>query len=593
MAPATQSHKRKPQKPQLVVGSTVSATSHTTLDNRRVRTRISTLSQAATPASTISEEFWADDLPTNEARHSTSFSYQLGDESLEPQTLDLTDDGITVQIHNPASSKKTYRPLQEWWPKIDEYLAENLRREGRGAQKNYARCPGPDCPDTRLHQNHAGCDGAPEWRCVDQACFGEQLYCSECIVEMHKLHPTHFVEKWNGTHFVRRRTWLQELGLVIQLGHPPGVVCPYGESAAHDFVLYDLSGVHELSVRFCGCRSGEDNERTERRVQLLRACWWPATVHLPNTCVTFGALRLFQLLNCLGKLSAYDFLRGLELFTSNDGLDTPPVSLPFRFYEKFLRESAHCHLWDLQDRRRPFMCVMRQWREVKRHKRAKRGHAEGGVFATGQGELALQCRACPQPGWNLPEGWENIDPFFRFLYCVFLAVDANFRLSNRDVSSEAADPLMGDGWGYFCKRYGEDGYNAHVAKHANEEELSNCSGFQAISQANSRRTRGLRATGVVGVICGRHNMWRANGVGDLQIGERQCNVDYVVLSAVLSFALLLLIISYDIACQYSVNFWRRMHDLPSRLHLKLREQDVWWKIPNFHLPAHKRKCHSL
>jgi hypothetical protein len=29
-----------------------------------------------------------------------------------------------------------------------------------------------------------------------------------------------------------------------------------------------------------------------------------------------------------------------------------------------------------------------------------------------QGELALQCRACLQPGWNLPENWENIDPFY-------------------------------------------------------------------------------------------------------------------------------------------------------------------------------------
>ncbi|KAK7052704.1 hypothetical protein R3P38DRAFT_2432528, partial [Favolaschia claudopus] len=436
------------------------------------------------------------------------------------------------------------------------------------------------------HGRHVGCDGAPEWRCVDQACFGEQLYCSQCIVEMHKLHPTHFVEKWDGTHFVRKRSWLQQLGLVVQLGHPPGVVCPYGESAAHDFVLYDLSGVHELSVRFCGCRTRATGEKIERRVQLLRACWWPATVHLPNTCVTFGALRLFQLLNCMGKLSAYDFLRGLELFTNNDGLDPPP------------------------DRRRLFMYVVRQWREVKRHKRAKRGHHEGGVFATGQGELALQCRACPQPGWNLPEGWENIDPFFRwvslslgvreigliqvyrYLYCMFLAVDANFRLSNHDVSSEAADPLMGDGWGYFCKRHGEDGYNTHVAKHANEEELSNCSGFQAMFQANSKRTKGLRATGVVGVICGRHNMWRPNGLGDLQVGERQCNVDYVLLSAVVSFALLLLIVSYDIACQYSVKFWQRMQGLPERLHLQLGEDDVWWKIPYFHLPAHKRKCHS-
>jgi hypothetical protein len=59
------------------------------------------------------------------------------------------------------------------------------------------------------------------------------------------------------------------------------------------------------------------------------------------------------------------------------------------------------------------MLIMRQWREVKRMKRFKRGHTEGGVRATEQGELALKCRACPQPGWNLLDDWEKIDSFYR------------------------------------------------------------------------------------------------------------------------------------------------------------------------------------
>jgi hypothetical protein len=59
------------------------------------------------------------------------------------------------------------------------------------------------------------------------------------------------------------------------------------------------------------------------------------------------------------------------------------------------------------------MHIVRQWREVKRHKRFKRGHDAGGVCGTGQGELALKCCACPQLGWNLPDDWEEIDPLFR------------------------------------------------------------------------------------------------------------------------------------------------------------------------------------
>ncbi|KAJ7747398.1 hypothetical protein B0H14DRAFT_3097038 [Mycena olivaceomarginata] len=299
------------------------------------------------------------------------------------------------------------------------------------------------------------------------------MYCLWCIVAVHVQHPTHFLE-WNGTNFVRGRRWLQELGLRVQLGHPPGVVCPYRQVAAHDFVLYDLTGVHEMSVDFCGCpRDAQPNSPPEeRRTQLLRACWWPATITVPNTCTMFHVLRHFQIINCLGKLSAYDFLRGLKMCTNHDGLDKPP------------------------------------WREVKHHKRAKRGHNKGGIAATKQGELAIPCRACPQPGWNLPPNWENIDPFYRY-----------------------------------------DGYYAHIAKHVDEEEISNCSGFRAMFLANSKRVRC--------VTCSRHNMWCANGIGDLQ---------------------------------YVIKFWECMAMMPEAMHLKLPPVNNWWMVPNFHLPDHVTKC---
>ncbi|KAJ7860607.1 hypothetical protein B0H14DRAFT_3084801 [Mycena olivaceomarginata] len=496
------------------------------------------------------------------ARHSEDFSYQLGDTSLESQPDEPADDGINVVVVQSAGrNTKSDRPLQNWLPHRDEYLLENLRREGRGSPKNYARCA--ECP---IRQ----CEGPAVWHCVDQACLGEGMYCSRCIVAAHVQHHTHFLEKWNGSNFVCGQRWLQELGLHVQLGHPPGVICPYRQAAAHDFVLYDLTGVHEMNVDFCGCPKDAqpDSPPEERRTQLLRACWWPATITVPNTCATFRALRHFQIINCLGKLSAYDFLRGLEMCTNHDGLDKPP------------------------DRRRPFMHIVRQWWEVKHHKRAKRGHDEGGIAATKQGELAIPCRACPQPGWNLPPNWENINPFYRFIYIVFLAADANFRLGNRCVSSEASDPILGDGFGYFCRRHGEDGYYAHIAKHVDEEEISNCSGFRAMFLANSKRVRGLRTTGVGGVTCSRHNMWCANGIGDLQVGERQCNIDFIVLSALMTFAMAWLVFSYDIACQYAIKFWERMAKMPEAMHLKLPLADVWWMVPNFHLPDHLTKCRS-
>ncbi|KAJ6462735.1 hypothetical protein C8R47DRAFT_992910 [Mycena vitilis] len=390
---------------------------------------------------------------------------------------------------------------------------------------------------------------------------------SRCVfVFLNACSETYYKQKWDGRRFVRDRRWLQKLGLRVQLGHRPGVVCTFRHAAPHDFVLYDINGVHEINVDFCGCLR-PDGTPVPRNIQLLRACWWPGTVLAPKTCATFRVLRLFHIMNCLGKLSAYDFIRSLEMCTNHNGLDKPP------------------------DRRKPFMHIMRQWREVKRMKRARRGHDAGGVRGTKKGELVLVCRACPQPYWNLPAGWEDVPQFYRFLYFLFLAQDANFRLSNRNVSSEEADPIWGDGMGYFCTREGDDGYKAHIAKHVNEVELSNCSGFQAMFLANTKRIKGLRTTGIAGVTCSRHNMWRPNGMGDLQVGERQCNMDFLLLSAVDMMILKALIVSYDIACQYAIHFWGRMMEFPEAMRLKINRWDLWWKVPNFHLPPHKPKCH--
>ncbi|KAJ7737472.1 hypothetical protein B0H14DRAFT_3898421 [Mycena olivaceomarginata] len=450
----------------------------------------------------------------------------LGDTSLESQPDEPADDGINVVVIQSAGrNTKSVRPSAE---KIGFHIETNI------CWRTYAaRDEGP-------RETMLGALVAHVWIPDNNVRFvnarGQQF---GVLRTFSTPHISWKCVMWNGTNFVRGRRWLQKLSLRVQLGHPPGVVCPYWQAAAHDFVLYDLTGVHEMNVDFCGCpRDAQpDSPPEERRTQLLRACWWPATITAPNTCATFRALRHFQIINCLGKLSAYNFLRGLEMCTNHDGLDKPP------------------------DRRRPFMHIVRQWREVKHHKRAKRGHDEGGIAATKQGELAIPCRACP-----LPPNWEKIDPFYRFIYIVFLAADANFRLGNRCVSSEASDPILGDGFGYFCRRHGEDGYYAHIAKHVDEEEISNCSGFRAMFLANSKHVRGLRTTGVGG--------W----------GERQCNIDFVVLSALMTFAMAWLVLSYDIACQYAVKFWERMAKMPEAMHLKLPPADVWWMVPNFHLP---------
>jgi hypothetical protein len=69
-------------------------------------------------------------------------------------------------------------------------------------------------------------------------------------------------------------------------------------------------------------------------------------------------------------------------------------------------------------------------------------------------------------------------------------------------------------------------------------------------------------------------------------------MDFLLVSVLLTFILMCVVVSYDIACQYAVNFWSRMSQMPETMQLKLALGNVWWKVPNFHLPPHKKKCHS-
>ena len=112
-------------------------------------------------------------------------------------------------------------------------------------------------------------------------------------------------------------------------------------------------------------------------------------------------------------------------------------------------------------------------------------------------------------------------------------MDVCFRLKWRDVSSEAQDPIMGSGWGYWVK----DGPFRELLKdYADQEEvrdlsfaasikltpvqMSSCTGFSALKDANTKFSKGYATTGVGAVICARHEFWQPNGSVDIQVGER-------------------------------------------------------------------------
>ncbi|KAJ7156559.1 hypothetical protein C8R43DRAFT_1125754 [Mycena crocata] len=241
----------------------------------------------------------------------------------------------------------------------------------------------------------------------------------------------------------------------------------------------------------------------------------------------------------------------------------------------------------LPDRYKQFQRMARQWAFLLRVKRAGRGHDPAGVDETKLRDCAVICWACPYDGRNLPADWRDVDPKFRFLYMLLLAVDANFKLKNRKRANEIDDPSLGPGWGYWVE---PRRYRRHLSGYVGEKDLSTCIAFAALLQKDTRLTTGLRASGVGGCVCARHECVRPNGVGDLQKGERYANMDYIVMSALLGFNLMLLTISYDIACQWKKGVKEHSKKLPKNLRLPFEDFTLQCTLPVWHAASHNEEC---
>ncbi|TDL13202.1 hypothetical protein BD410DRAFT_707921, partial [Rickenella mellea] len=201
------------------------------------------------------------------------------------------------------------------------------------------------------------------------------------------------------------------------------------------------------------------------------------------------------------------------------------------------------------------------------------------------GECAVECPACPHPGRNLPEGWENADKKDRYKYALFLAMDANFRLKSKERGIR--DSPLGDGWSYFVQ---SRPFKEHVSNYVHQPEMNMCeSKHRAVDHANIRGNDKLAANGVGGVNCSRHALNRKIGFGDLQRGEKYCNMDYFVLSTLHDVKVTTLYLSYDIACQWFVNLSSRIEEYPLRLQVN-PNLVVIVAVPKLHLVGHGPKC---
>ncbi|KAF8074792.1 hypothetical protein FPV67DRAFT_1409041 [Lyophyllum atratum] len=175
-------------------------------------------------------------------------------------------------------------------------------------------------------------------------------------------------------------------------------------------------------------------------------------------------------------------------------------------------------------------------------KRAAIGNEPKGIIVTKPGQCAVMCPACPQPGINLPANWEMAPEDKKFLYALFIGIDANFRLKRRVVSSEERDPSLGGGWAFFVE---ESGYKEYL-------EARDCVTHDAVNKPD-REARGLAASGAGTIDCSCHDFKHPLGVGDLQKGERYLNMDYLFFGSLRDTSIQMIVVSYDTVCQWHKN----------------------------------------
>ncbi|KAF9496443.1 hypothetical protein BDN71DRAFT_1482196 [Pleurotus eryngii] len=334
---------------------------------------------------------------------------------------------------------------------------------------------------------------------------------------------------WNGLFFEQHN--LRALGLRIQLNHPPGDYCPIVDTTFKEsFVIISLNGIFT-----CVAKSA----------QLLRARLFPATIVEPRTAATFEVLQLFQLLTFGSKVSGYEFYQSLIRLSSNLGEIVPE------------RYSA-------------FMRIVREWRHIHLLKCSARGHDPTGVAGTKEGECAVLC-----PAW---------------IYSLFVAIDANFRLKRLAASSNVQDPGLNKGYAYFID---EKKYKSFLDATGNlpSEEPSTCNNYDAVKLATIRGGKGMTASGVGTIECSRHDMKCPLSVGDLQLGERYCNMDYLYFSSLQNHSPSFVVTSYDIACQWSRNLQARAASYPEELvGPRFNQLSIKYLVPKFHLYAHWNEC---
>ena len=102
-----------------------------------------------------------------------------------------------------------------------------------------------------------------------------------------------------------------------------GCVCPCPSPGPPMFLVFDISAIHAVNIDYCDCPK---DDRLDRRSQLLRHSWFPATFTRLNTIFTFDLLDTFHENMLQEKGNIYDFYHLLLRKTNNANISDTIVS---------------------------------------------------------------------------------------------------------------------------------------------------------------------------------------------------------------------------------------------------------------------------
>ncbi|KAK7681433.1 hypothetical protein QCA50_015525 [Cerrena zonata] len=316
------------------------------------------------------------------------------------------------------------------------------------------------------------------------------------------------------------------------------------------------SGIHELRVRPCRCALGRHIPVFD---QMLYMGLYPASRKQTRTVFTFEALDDYDLENLETKASAA------------------------KHYDKLIRLTANAFPSMVPKRYRELLRIAREWRNLKSRQRA--GYAYSPADVIPAGGLALFCPTCPQPGVNLPEDWRD-DPDKK-KYMRTLLADGNFKQDHLVMKYDEDDVPLSDGHGYMVTKAPFDTYLSATSDPVTVEP--SCHEHRAVSQQNQSHAH-LDVTGIGAIACGRHGCFYPHAVVNFRKGEGQRYMDYAFVQAILYVRdLLVVLLLYDIMCQFWVNFLKRMRAMPDDLQLP---GGVEFKrgIGLFHVHGHVKEC---